>query len=92
MSYYAVFLPMLDQEKSQKYREEHLAYLDKMRKKGNIFANGRFSDGAGGLVIYMASSFDEVKSFVENDPYVVEEARGYEIHPWEMVTDAVISE
>lgn len=92
MNYFAVFLPMLDQEKSNKFREEHLAHLDKMRRNGNIFANGRFLDGSGGLVIYIASSFDEVKSFVENDPYVIKEARGYEIHQWEIVTEAVIPE
>lgn len=92
MSYYAVFLPMIDQEKSLKYREEHLEHLNKMRENGSIFANGRFLDGAGGLVIYMASSFDEVKSFVEEDPLVIKGARGYEIHEWEIVTEAIIPE
>jgi uncharacterized protein YciI len=90
MNYFAVFLPMLDEKKSMKYRQEHLEHLDKMRKNGHIFANGRFLDGAGGLVIYIASSFEEVKSFVEQDPYVVKGARRYEIHEWEIVTDAVI--
>lgn len=92
MKYFAVFLPMRDKEKSSQYRKEHLEHLAKMRENGNIFANGRFLDGAGGLVIYMAASFDEVKSFVEQDPYVIKGARSYEIHQWEIVTEAIIPE
>ena len=40
----------------------------------------------GGLVIYRADSYDTVKAYVENDPYVVHGARTYHIHEWEMVT------
>ncbi|GGK17277.1 hypothetical protein GCM10010965_07910 [Caldalkalibacillus thermarum] len=87
MKYFAVFLPMKDQEKSQTYRPEHLAYLEKLRKEGKIIANGRFTDGTGGLVIYKAVSLEEAKSYAENDPYVLHGARGCEIHEWEMVSD-----
>lgn len=90
MKYFAVFLPMLNQEKSQQYRTQHLDYLDQKRQEGKIFANGRFADGAGGLVIYQASSLIEVEEIVRQDPYVLEGARGFEIHEWEMVSDAVL--
>ncbi|AIC95759.1 MULTISPECIES: YciI family protein [Shouchella] len=85
MKYFAVFLPMLDKEKSQKYRENHLDYLETKRKEGKIFLNGKFSDGAGGLVIYYVETIEEVTKLVHEDPYVIEKARGYEIHEWEMV-------
>ncbi|OXM83590.1 YciI family protein [Paenibacillus rigui] len=85
MKYFAVFLPMLDQEKSGLYREQHLAYLDQRRSEGRIFANGRFADGWGGLVIYKADAYDHVKQMVEEDPYVMLKARSYEIHEWEIV-------
>lgn len=85
MKYFAVFLPIMSPEKSQQYRPEHLAFLEKHRNEGRIFANGKFSDGSGGLVIYLAESVEEVLELVRQDPYVVEGARGYEIHEWEVV-------
>ncbi|AQS54894.1 YciI family protein [Novibacillus thermophilus] len=86
MKIFAVLLPMRDEEKSNVYRPQHLDYLAKLREEGKILANGRFTDGAGGLVIYRADSYDTVKAYVENDPYVVHGARTYHIHEWEMVT------
>ncbi|MBU8877599.1 hypothetical protein BGM26_01180 [Bacillus sp. FJAT-29790] len=91
MKYFAVFLSMLNQEKSKEYREQHLHYLDQKRREGKIFANGRFVDGTGGLVIYQADSFAEVEQIAKQDPYIVHGARNFEIHEWEMVSNAVLS-
>lgn len=84
-NYFAVFLPMRDEELSRIHRPEHLAYLEQMRRQGRIFVNGRFVDGAGGLVIYKAASLEEARAIVENDPYVRHRARDYEIHEWDLV-------
>lgn len=84
MKYFAVLLAMLDEEKSLSYRAAHLAYLDEQRVKGRIFASGRFADGWGGMVIYQAETLEEVQTWAEHDPYVIEQARRYEIHEWEM--------
>jgi uncharacterized protein YciI len=84
MKYFAVFLPMLDAEKSQTYRADHLEYLERKSREGKILARGRFTDGWGGMVIYRADSQAEVQAMVEEDPYVVHKARSYEIHEWEM--------
>lgn len=83
--YYAVFLPMKDMEKSIAYRPQHLAFLEEQRNQGRLFANGRFVDGAGGFVVYIGESEEQVKSWVEQDPYIIEGARGYEIHEWDLV-------
>lgn len=85
MKYFACFLPMLDALKSQTFRPQHLDYLEQKRSEGKIFANGRFVDGSGGLVIYMAESEEAAKSLAENDPFVIEGARSYEIHEWDIV-------
>jgi uncharacterized protein YciI len=92
MKYFAVFLPLINAEKSQQFRPQHLEYLAKHRDEGRIFANGRFTDGTGGLVIYIAESSDEVVELARQDPYVSSGARGYEIHEWDMVTKAVLPE
>lgn len=86
MKYFAAFLPMLDEEKSQQYRPQHLEYLEKLGAEGKVHAKGRFVDGAGGLVIYMADSLEEALDLVKNDPYVALGARRYELHEWDMVT------
>lgn len=91
MKYFAAFLPMLNEEKSRFYRPQHLEFLEKMSADGKIFARGRFADGAGGLVIYVAETLEEAKSLAESDPYIVHKARGLEIHEWEMISDAVLS-
>lgn len=85
MKYYAVFLPMKDADKSSAFRSQHLAYLDQRAAEGKIFANGRFVDGAGGLVIYMAENEQQVEDMVKQDPYIIEQARGYQIHEWDIV-------
>ncbi|CAM4234527.1 YciI family protein [Lacicoccus alkaliphilus] len=87
MKYFAVFLPMKDEEKSKAYREEHLKFLEGLREKDVIIMNGRFTDGAGGLVIYKGEHDEEVEKLVKQDPYVINGARGYEMHEWEMVTN-----
>ncbi|NHN31095.1 hypothetical protein G9U52_14745 [Paenibacillus sp. S3N08] len=88
MKYFAVFLPVISVERSQQYRPLHLEFLEKGRNEGWIFANGRFVDGSGGLVIYIAESMDDVLAKVKQDPFVAMEARGYEIHEWELVMRA----
>ncbi|MDN7241613.1 YciI family protein [Planococcus sp. N028] len=83
--FFAVFLPMLDAEKSQQFRTDHLGFLREMREAGHVYGNGRFVDGAGGLVIYLAASHYECESLVKQDPYIKNGARLYEIHEWEAV-------
>lgn len=91
MKYFAVFLPMKDEEKSQQYRSDHLDYLKEMREKGRIFQFGRLVDGAGGLIIYQGYNLEEVTAWAEADPYVKLDARGCEIHEWDMQTDYTIT-
>ncbi|GIN21667.1 MAG TPA: hypothetical protein DEO65_08140 [Bacillus bacterium] len=88
MNYYAVFLPMKDEEKSQQHRPAHLEFLARMKKEKKVAMFGRFTDGAGGLVIYQGENLEQVESWVKQDPYVVNDARTYEIHEWDMVSDA----
>ncbi|MGH2317112.1 YciI family protein [Planococcus sp. SE5232] len=85
MKYFAVLLPMKDADKSQKFRPQHLAFLENMRNSGQVAVNGKFADGSGGLVIYKAESFQDCEALVKTDPYVAEGAREYEIFEWEAV-------
>jgi uncharacterized protein YciI len=84
MKYFAVISRMLDVDKNNSLRDEHLNCLKKLGKEGKVFSKGRFIDGTGGLVIYKADSQEDVKNMVEGDPFVSEGARSYEIHEWVM--------
>jgi uncharacterized protein YciI len=84
MAYFAAILHMLDLEKNQEYRPQHLEYLDILDKQGKIYAKGPFVDGAGGLVVYVADSLEAAKQIAEKDPYVVEGVRRLELHEWKI--------
>jgi hypothetical protein len=92
LAYYTVFLAMKNEEKNKIYRPDHLAFLEEKEKEGKIFARGPLADGSGGLVIYIADTFDEVESMVKDDPYVVQGARDYEIKEWKATTVAKMPE
>jgi uncharacterized protein YciI len=84
MKFFATFLKMQDPAKSQELRPQHLAFLDQGGKEGKIFARGRFADGAGGLVIYLAESLEDARKMAESDPYISSGARSLEMHEWDM--------
>lgn len=84
MPYYAAISTMLNMEKNKQFREPHLEYLKKLGEQGKVFAKGRFADSTGGLVIYKAATLEEATAMVEGDPFIIEGARTYEIHEWEM--------
>lgn len=87
MKYFAVYLPMKDEEKSQTHRQAHLDFLQEMRDQGRIFLFGRLTDNTGGLIIYQGNSVEQVDEWAKQDPYITTGARGYEIHEWAMQTD-----
>ncbi|MCK6257188.1 YciI family protein [Fictibacillus sp. KIGAM418] len=89
MNYYAVRLPILDEEKSRVYREDHLKYLEGLVGQGNIFTYGRFTDGTGGLVIYKAKDLEEAAALAKQDPYVSSGARDFVINEWAMNTEVL---
>ena len=84
MKYFAAILKMKDVEKNKQYRQQHVDFLIQQEKDGTIFARGKFTEGAGGLVIYVAESYDEAHKIAETDPYVTHGARSLELYEWDM--------
>jgi hypothetical protein len=84
MKYFAAYLRMKNLEKNNTYRQQHVDFLVEKENEGKIFARGRFTDGEGGLVIYMAGSREEALKLAESDPYVVSGARSLELNEWDM--------
>jgi uncharacterized protein YciI len=84
MKYFAAILRMKDVEKNNRFRPQHIEFLTRQENEGNIFARGRFTEGAGGLVIYIAASYDEALKLAQTDPYVKLGARSLELYEWDM--------
>jgi uncharacterized protein len=84
MKYFCAFLKMKDAQKNEAYRPQHMEFLVEKEKEGKIFARGRFTEGKGGLVVYIADSFEEAKKLAESDPLIVSGARFLELYEWEM--------
>jgi uncharacterized protein YciI len=84
MKYFAAFLKMLDVQKNEAYRPQHMDFLVEKEKEGKIFARGRFTEGKGGLVIYIAETFEQAKKLAESDPLFTSGARSLELYEWDM--------
>lgn len=84
MKYFAAFLKMKDLEKNKTFHQQHVDFLTEKENEGKIFARGKFMDGEGGLVVYIAGSREEAVKLAESDPYVSFGARTLDIHEWDM--------
>jgi uncharacterized protein len=84
MKYFAAFLMMKDIEKNANFRQQHMDFLAQNEKAGAIFARGRFADNSGGMVIYIAPSFEDAEKIAQSDPLVASGARTLELHEWDM--------
>ncbi|WCN38303.1 YciI family protein [Aneurinibacillus uraniidurans] len=80
--HYAAFLPIIDQEKNKEHRPAHLAHINELFKQGKVMAAGPFTDGKGGLVIYIADTYEEALEMAEKDPAVTSGARTLELREW----------
>lgn len=79
---YVAILHMEKPELNQEFRTAHLEYLKELEQQGKIFAKGPFTDGTGGMVIYLADSFKEAQELAGQDPYVIQGVRRLELHEW----------
>lgn len=80
--HYVAFLPIIDQEKNKEHRPAHLAYINDLFKQGKVMAGGPFTDGQGGMVIYIADTYEEALELAKNDPAVTTGARTLELREW----------
>lgn len=82
MKYYVAILETLDSDKDKLIRQQHLDYLDELISKGKIFGKGPFTDGSGGMIIFLADSLEEAEVLIKNDPVIIENTRSYRLKEW----------
>jgi uncharacterized protein len=84
MAYFAAILRMADESRNQAVRPAHLEYLASLEQQGKIHGKGPFTDGSGGMVVYIADSLEDARQLAEADPYVAEKVRSLELHEWKL--------
>ena len=66
---------------------QHLEYMIGLEKAGVLFASGPLADAEGktrgdGLTIIRAASAAEARKIAEQDPFVVNKLRSFELREW----------
>jgi uncharacterized protein len=79
---YLAMLTIVNQERNQETRPEHLKYVSDLFLQAKVFAAGPFPDGKGGLVIYDCESDEEAIRLANADPAVTSGARTVEVRAW----------
>ncbi len=69
MTYAALIDYTTDTAKIAGARPLHREYLKKLLEAGHIVISGPFADDRGGLLVYEASSPQEVEDMIRNDPF-----------------------
>ena len=62
-----------------KYRPEHLKYLKNVNASGELIIAGKYKNGSGGLIIVNTDNYDRALEIAENDPYVINNVRNFNI-------------
>jgi hypothetical protein len=71
------------QEKRKLHRQAHLDRMTPLDKAGKVLLAGPFTDKAGSLIVLDMPSLEDVRAFMEADPYVTQGVFArYEIHPF----------
>ena len=73
---------------------QHLEYMVGLEKKSVLFASGPLADAEGktcgdGLTIVRATSAAEARKIAEQDPFVVNGLRTYEVREWTVMEGAL---
>jgi uncharacterized protein YciI len=74
------------QEKRKLHRQAHLDRMTVLDKAGQVLLAGPFTDKTGSLIVVDMPSLEEVRAFIEADPYRTQGVFArYEIHPFMQV-------
>lgn len=82
MAYYAAIQYMIDAKKNSQTLPDHIDYLDQLAEEGKIFSRGPFTDGSGGMIIYIADDYEEALELAGNDPHIIGKSRSFDLKEW----------
>ncbi|MCI4352347.1 MAG: YciI family protein [Thermoplasmata archaeon] len=76
--------PAVSEEEAERIQEGHLAHIRRLEKAGKIIVSGPF-EGDGdlrGVLIFSASSFDDVRGLTESDPALMNGRLVLNLYTW----------
>jgi uncharacterized protein len=73
-------------EERKPHRSAHLQYLNLLAERGDLVLGGAFADLSSGLLIFKATTADDVERMAAADPYVINNvAKSYRVREWTTV-------
>lgn len=70
-------------EEDSRIAERHFAYLKQATEEGIVILAGRSPDGVGpAIVVFEASSENQARRFMENDPFIASGLMRARLHPF----------
>jgi uncharacterized protein YciI len=71
-------------------REDHLAYLNKLKDDGSLVLAGPYEDLTGGAIVLSAESQEAAEALVAGDPYTrAEVTRDRHLRQWKVTVGSV---
>lgn len=62
-----------------KFREQHLDFLNKLANEKKVIFAGRILDNSGGIAIFDLNDKKEVEDILKNEPYFLNQVANYNI-------------
>ena len=78
---------IVDKTTFDKYVAAHKAYVRELIVKGHKARSGYWGDFGGGMLLFEASSIEEAKAIVAQDPLIKHGCVKYQLHEWRIVAE-----
>ncbi|MDJ0682857.1 MAG: YciI family protein [Xenococcaceae cyanobacterium MO_167.B52] len=69
------------------YVPEHKEYVQQLINQGHKARTGYWAELGGGMLLFEASSLEEAKEIVAQDPLIKNNCVSYELHQWKIVVE-----
>lgn len=76
---------IVDKATFDQYVPAHVAYVQALIAQGHQARSGYWAERGGGMLLFEASSLDEARAIVAEDPLVKNHCVDYELHEWRVV-------
>jgi uncharacterized protein YciI len=78
---------IVDKPTFDEYVPAHKAFVQGLVTKGHEARTGYWKQRGGGMLLFKASSMDEARAIVEQDPLVQNGCVNYKLYEWCLVVD-----
>jgi uncharacterized protein len=81
---YVILLSNTNMKASYETIKQHVEHIKKLDDENKLIICGPFNDYDGGIIVINVDSYKEAKNIAENDPFIKQGVRTYEIRTLEM--------